>query len=194
MNRQSLLIIAIIASGSILSGLAYGVTNGSIIVGDLTVTGNCTGCGGSLIFSSWGTVVLDGTVSDGGNVVQNSEIDNNGNFVFMTGGVAPTSWFERINGTNTSYSAASFQAFDGVKIFSQSSDGKYQAIYDDSTHKIHITNNGTSLYDITLDFATKYNAGNAGSVSISPNGKYVGFAYDDFADHSKTRYQTFRGS
>ena len=38
MNRQTLAIIAIIATGSILSGLAYGVTNGSIIVGDLTIT------------------------------------------------------------------------------------------------------------------------------------------------------------
>ena len=44
MNRQNLLILIIIIGGSTLGGLAYGVTNGSIIVGDLTVTNSCSGC------------------------------------------------------------------------------------------------------------------------------------------------------
>ena len=65
MNRQTLAIIAIIATGSIISGLAYGVTNGSIIVGDLTITGTCTGCGTEGSFTTY-SLLLNQTVASAG--------------------------------------------------------------------------------------------------------------------------------
>lgn len=61
--NQKLIIILILIAGGISSSLAYGVTNGTIIVGDITITGTCHGCSKTINYVIDNTTVNATTLS-----------------------------------------------------------------------------------------------------------------------------------
>ncbi len=181
MNRQSLLIIAIIAGGSILSGLAYGVSNGTIVVGDITVTGTCTGCGGEGTFTTWSTLTNSSTVTTdilSGGV--DCKIDTNGNVLYADSD--NTSLLFGFNGSKI------IEAHTGTtgginNIVAQSSTGKYQIIVYDTSHTLKIYKNNV-LYK-TIGYTSSNFSALDPVTCISSDGKYIGLLGQASNNHAR---------
>lgn len=198
MKRQTLAIIGIIAAGSLISSVyAVGtvITDTGITTGDLTITGTCTGCGGEASYGSWTTLQQEGTLASGGNIENQLLIDNNGNLLVSFGcsSCSPTSWIISNTGSTSSFTSNSFGAVSSSFI-TQTSSGQYQAIYNDGAKVIDIYVNGTLAANVPLDFASKFFTGNQMGIAFSPNGHWLAVVGDDFADHSKNRFQIYRGT
>lgn len=134
MNRQTLAIIAVISTGSIISGLAYGVTNGSIITGDLTVTGTCTGCSSGPVINYTG----DGS--------QNHHIIS-----FSSGTIQhDVRILDLSNG-------GSFST-DGVTYITATNNYVYISSGENAYTPIRIINNSTLLTSSQIDVGVLYNA------------------------------------
>lgn len=194
MNRQSLLIIAIIAGGSILSGLAYGVTNGTIVVGDLTITGTCSGCGVvEGIYSHYNTIDLNTTLSLGFVNSQTTDvhISNDGNIIY-SGNVLNVSMLH--NGTWTLANFSYGNISD--KQQGQSLTGKYQIILDDTTNlNVDVLKDGLYLQALGINLSqfTTPSTNGAIGIAISPDGKYIAVVGEDSAGFDQ-RILIFRGT
>lgn len=196
MKKQSLLILLIVLAGSSAS-IAYGVgtviTNTGITTGDLTITGICTGCKQEASYSSWTTLQQEGTITSGGNTVNNMVLDNNGNLMVSFAGPTPASWIVSNNGSTTSYTSNSFSAVSS-QFITQTSSGQYQAVWNDGAKVIDIYTNGTLAANVPLDFATKFKTGNQEGIAFSPDGHWLAVVGVDFTDNTKNRFQIYKGT
>lgn len=196
MNKQTIVILGIIAAGSIL-GTVYAtgtvITDTGITTGDLTITGTCTGCGGEASYGSWTTLEQEGTFTSNG-IVNQMLLDNNGNLLVSLGINAgtPTSWIISNTGSITSYTSNSFGAVSS-NFITQTSTGQYQAIWNDGAKVIDIYVNGTLAANVPLDFASKFATGNQEGIAFSPNGHWLAVVGVDFTDNTKHRFQIYRG-
>lgn len=196
MNRQHLLILAIIGTGSILSGLAYGVTNGSIIVGDLTVTGTCTGCGGSGDFTTYSTLLNQTVTGTTGFAGTSLELADDGSLVAMDLNSKLIS--VKSDGTIVlAHSFASTSTTDVTRSIVQTPDGKYFAILNSTSKSIDIYKNHILLQKIGVDM-TQFVGGislenSDFAFNISPNGKYIGLLANDVSN-AIDRMIVFRGA
>lgn len=192
MKRQTLMIIGIIAVGSLL-GSVYAtstvITDNGITTSNLTVTGTCTGCGGSGSFTTWNllyNVTLTQTDYPTG-----FDIDNNGNSVLQYN---QATGFVSKNGTELVKVATNQISNSGMKLVDQSANGKYQIYFDGVNHQIHILQNATLVHIIQLNMPGDFNTGSdILSISISPSGEYIGVTG---LNHARTfdRLQLFEGS
>lgn len=198
MKKQTIAIIGIIAAGSIL-GTVYAtgtvITDTGITTSDLTITGTCTGCGSEASYSSWTTLEQEGTLASGGNIANQMLLDNNGNLLVSFGcsPCSPTSWIISNTGSTASYTSNSFAAVSSAFI-TQTSTGQYQAIWNDGAKVIDIYVNGTLAANVPLDFASKFATGYQEGITFSPNGHWLAVVGVDFTDHSKNRFQIYRGT
>lgn len=198
MKKQTIAILGIIAAGSIL-GTVYAtgtvITDTGITTGDLTITGTCTGCGSEASYSSWTTLEQEGTLASGGNIINQMLLDNNGNLVISFGSGAGTAftWLVSNTGSTTSYASNSFSAVSSSFI-TQTTTGQYQAIWNDGAKVIDIYVNGTLAANVPLDFASKFATGDQEGITFSPNGHWLAVVGVDFTDHSKNRFQIYRGT
>lgn len=191
MNRKQILTIISIVAFSGVTSLVYGVTNGTIIVGDLTVTGTCTGCssGGEGSFTSY-TTLFNGTITGSVGCPGSSIYVNNTGTVLVTDN-CPTTFIVQPSGTatkiNTPIGSAPFPISSA-----QSITGLYQIAYDANTIKVY--KNNSLIQSIGFD------TGNFGapvggglSINISPNGKYIAIQNEDVST-SSDRLVIFKGS
>lgn len=190
MNRQNILIILIIATGSTLGGLAYGVTNGAIIVGDLTVTDLCIGCDKSETDYTTYNLVLNETIT--------GTVGWNGNHINLSNdrsliGVDQGKYIYEINSGGTVQYATQNSEMEQGKILgdgisSSSSSGKYKvATFNNGT--LSVFKNDVLLQHLTI---TKFSS-NGGTIAISPDGKYIAFQGDDTSSIID-RIQIWQGS
>jgi len=178
MNRQSLLIIAIIAGGSILSGLAYGVTNGSIVVGNITVTSTCSGCATvEGTYSSW-AVSLNSTIAgSNGNPVMALQTGTDGSVIVSNTNDRVA--IVKLDGTVVTVTTTPSNADNnGQQSSAQSLSGTYKAIL--TSAGVTVYKNNTLLTTIGIK-AANFQGSTLGtvSVSISPDGKYISLAGED---------------
>lgn len=174
MKRESIAIFAIIAAGSFL-GLAYGVTNGSILTGDLTVTGTCTGCGGGEgSFTSYATALNSTIVGTGDNRASNLMVSTNGTVFVLD--VAHAVYLIKIDGSATTIATGldSKDTIYGYQNIAQSQTGKYKAVLDDPNSVIKVYKNDNLLQNIGYN-ATQFGAipGDTPAIGISSDGKYI---------------------
>jgi len=173
-----LLIIAIIAGGSVLSGLAYGVSNGTIVVGDLTVTGTCSGCGvveGG--YTTW-AVSLNSTIAGtNGNPVMALQTSTDGSVIVSNTNDKVA--IVKLDGTVVTVTTTPSN-FDntGQQSSAQSLSGTYKAILTSAGVTVYKSN--TLLTTIGIK-AANFQGSTLGtvSVSISPDGKYISLAGED---------------
>ena len=179
MNRQNLLILAIIGTGSILSGLAYGVTNGQIIVGDLTITGTCTGCG-EPSFTTYATILNSTITPTHGNTIERLLVSNDGSIL----------GYDQSRNSTIITKTGSFIAFaqdagtnTGPYYNGQSQGGEYKIIVNDSTNTLFIYKNNILLQTKTIT-AANFFGGTLGTcaIGISGNGKYIAVYGDNSAN------------
>jgi hypothetical protein len=167
MKKQPLIISLIILAGITSSGLAYAVTNGSIITGDLTVTGTCTGCSGEADFTTW-TLITNQTVSGTSAIFPfNTAIGNNE--ISYVGGSGKAYLIDS-NGVlkgATNFNIASI----GTQLV-QSASGEYKVLQDDNG-TVTIFKNSAKLQTINADTTHSFSAATNLLTTISPNGKYV---------------------
>lgn len=188
-SRKLFIIFTIIVSGSILSGLAYGVSNGSIIVGDLTVTGSCIGCGGEHEFTSWSTI-LNGTISGtSGKQTMDISVSNDGSVLDLDQGSKIS--LVLVNGTvifvtsTPNYNLA-------IPVFSQSSTGEYKIVETNTGIDVYKNNVHIQTLGLTLSQFKFGSLGNEG-IAISPDGKYISIVGID-SSGTIDRIVTFEGS
>lgn len=189
MNRQSLLIIAIIAGGSVLSGLAYGVTNGTIVVGDLTITGTCSGCGTENDYTSYNTVFYNNTNSVDAAFIDDFHISNTG-----AATIATASHSYVISSSGTVIGKGTNYNFGTPLQSGQSVTGIYKAyIIANGTGSIMVVKNDSVLQQIHPN-VSQFGINLSGeALSVSPNGKYIGLVGPD-SGGTTTRLVIFQGS
>jgi hypothetical protein len=197
MKRQTLLIISIIATGS-LFGAVYAsgtiITDTGITTGNLTVTGTCTGCGaGEGSYSNYNTIQLNTTIGTAFIATQytSMSISNNGNVVFGSNG---NNTAVTIGGTIIQ-SGSGYASAPGVDI-AQSITGEYQLIVVDDVHyDLKVIKNGIFLQDIGIDLSQfiSPDAAKGVAMAISPDGHYISVIGKDSGGTSE-RLVIFKGS
>lgn len=183
--------------GSVLSGLAYGVTNGSITVGDLTVTGTCSNCGaGSGTFTTWSKITdftTDSFTSNTNNWVD-AAVTNTGTFTISN--LNTTVVYDKDGTVVTSYRSANDDfASQPSQFLGRSVDGTYVSAYDFTPHQVRIYTNGTLLTSIPVDTTSKYFSTADVVPYMSPNGKYIlVWGYNNTINLHTNRVQLWQGS
>ena len=198
MKKQSLIIICILAAGSLL-GTVYAastvITDSGITTTNLTVTGTCTGCGASEgDFTSYNTVLLNTTIvplATADTVISSVYISNNGD-VLSSGN--QNNFLLKNNGTLIYTNATSINGFG--KDISQSMTGKFQILTNDfSSLEIKVFKDQAFLQNLSIDFTQFSNPTNGGSIgiAISSDGKYIAVVGKDFGALND-RILVFEGS
>lgn len=189
-KRQTLAIILILIAGG--TSTAFAVTNGSIITGDLTVTGTCTGCGGGEgSFASYNTIALNTTVASTGNPGF-TLIGNDGGVQVMTNA---KDFYVALNGTTLFLQTGSSSSTERSDI-AQSGTGAYKIMDNEaSLGEVDIYKNGNFLQSLGIDL-TQFFGGSFGgktSIAISPDAKYIAVVGPD-SGGVNTRVLVFQGA
>jgi len=179
LNRQSLFIIAIIAGGSVLSGLAYGVTNGSIVVGTLTVTGSCSGCIGSGSFTTYAKSLNSTIAGSSGDSVVGLQTALDGSVIVSNS--ADKVSIVKLDGTVVIVNSAPSGFVNSGEVSSaQSTDGVYKILLTSSG--INVYKSSTLLTTIGIKKSDFFGSDlSTVSVGISADGKYITLAGKDTA-------------
>lgn len=174
MNKQSLLIIAIIGVGSVLSGLAYGVSNGSIIVDTLTVNGQQIGEG---TWTTWAKSLNSTVAGSSGDSVIALQTGVDGSTLISNSGDKVS--VVKLDGTVVIVnSAPSGFVNSGEQSSAQSMTGEYKTLL--TSTGINVYKNNSLLTTIGIKKSDFFGGDlSTVSVSISSNGKYISIAGKD---------------
>ena len=174
MNRQSLLIIAIIGIGSIISGLAYGVSNGSIIVDTLTVNGQQIGEG---TWTTWATTLNSTIAGTNGNSIMGLQTSTDGSVIASNSNDRVA--LVKLDGTVVIVNVAPSAFVDSGQVSSaQTIDGLYKVLLTSSG--LNVYKNSALLTTIGIKKSDFFGGDlSTVSVSISSNGKFISIAGED---------------
>lgn len=180
MKKQTIMIIILLSVGT-LFGVGYSastiISDSGITTSNLTVTGTCTGCGGSGTFTTYSTI-LNTTITG------TSGSSNVGLFTSNDGSILAQDSTSKIsltllNGTVVSVTNdPSGSTNIGQQAIAQSSDGKYKTIL--KSDSILVYKNNVLLQTIGIkksDFV--FSDLTTVSVSISPDAHYISIAGRD---------------
>lgn len=148
MNKQNIIILSILAIGS-LSSIAYAtstvITDSGITTNNLTVTGSCTGCGGDGQYTHW--TLFSNTVITDTNAYNSSSSDikvgNNGNSIIYTGDTSEGNVVQIFFPNGTQYENTIAEPTAHLiysRVFDESDGGHYQVIgtkFNDFTGNLH---------------------------------------------------------
>lgn len=207
MNRQNIIILSIIAIGSV-SSIAYatstvisdsGITTPSLTATTVNVTGTCVGCGGAEAnYSTW-TLQYNKTYGSAGFTggPKKSMVDNNG-YVFTANRGDGLVFLLNPSGTiiSTVFNAANYIGMDADLV--QSETGFYRAVFDGSNGTIYLYKNNL----VTKTFAGGncddcngfYHFTGNGALAISPNGQYFVISGENSTNDGTTRVLLYKGS
>lgn len=192
MNYNALMIIIILAAGGVSIGVSYAstiITDATIIVNNLTVTGTCTGCGGGDgSFTTWTLIQQTNFTESGCFNGSFISLDNNGNSLFTCNNVILIT-----NGGSITNFGSNINQF--TQAATESSTGKYKTFTNGTgtQYNIPIISNSTLIHSIIVNasvFKTPSQVINA----ISPSGEYITLKGNDICNCGHGELQIWKGS
>lgn len=169
--------IALIILAGVLSSSAYAastiITDTGITTTNLTVTGTCSGCGGSGSFSNWGLTINETVAGTAGWTGQTVIVGNDGS-VFAND-VRGYNAIILINGTvENVLQSNSFNNMATQTTIASSVDAKYKVEDDVTNSQIHVYKNNVLIQTIGIRLAD-FESGDFSKVSLgmSSDGKYI---------------------